>query len=124
MGEEKKAEEPAAPAKEGEAPAEEQPAAPAEETPEAPKEEEKEPPKPQVKSIKLELNITSKIVGALNPETLENYVTQEFDLALIDKKERERQDAKNLVEEFVYDRRDKLSTIYSEFATDPEKEKI
>lgn len=123
-----KAEEPAAPATEekakdeaetkpeekanGDAPMED--AAPAE----APK------VKQQIKSIKLELNIDQKLVGSLSAAKLDQYCTEEFDLAIIDRKERERQDAKNQVEEYVYGNREKLATRYSEYATDSEKDTV
>ena len=52
------------------------------------------------------------------------YIAKEFDMCAIDRREKERQDAKNTVEEFVYGTRDKMYSQYDQFATDAEKENI
>jgi len=78
----------------------------------------------QVKAVKLELKVEQDINGALNEAVLTNYIQKEFELLNIDRKERERQDAKNDVEEYVYGSREKMSTQYGEFATTAEKENI
>lgn len=46
-----------------------------------------------------------------NPENLGNYTQQEVKMIANDLKETERIDAKNALEEFVYDARNKLQVI-------------
>ena len=93
---------------------------------EAPKQPEETKPKTKtvLKNIKIELSVLSNINQKLSDVTLQNYVQTENELAVLDKKERDRQDARNKVEEFVYESRDKLYAEYSEFAEDVEKENI
>jgi len=55
---------------------------------------------------------------------LDGYIAKEFDLAAIDRREQDRQAAKNDVEECVYGTREKLYSQYDSFATDGEKEAI
>lgn len=87
-----------------------------------------ESPKPKTKLVskafKIELETSSDVVGKLSSQTLEKYVQAENELCVLDKKEKDRQDAKNAVEEYVYDSRDKVHGIYAEFATESEKEQI
>jgi len=121
--EEKKEEKPAEVPKEGEAPpadAEAKPEEPAATEPEAPK----EPPKPVVKTIKIELQIKTSLKNTVDPSMEEDFVQHEFTLMAQDRRECERQDAKNTVEEFVYEQRDKMCEQFSDFATDGEKSKI
>lgn len=49
------------------------------------------------------------------------FVEQELQMIMQDKKEKERSEAKNLVEEYVYDVRDKLSNEYEQFITEENK---
>merc|ERR1712110_891179 len=78
----------------------------------------------QVKAVKLELKVDQAINGALDDVILANYIQKEAELLLTDRKEIERQAAKNDVEEFVYGSREKLTTQYGDFATDAEKTSI
>ena len=92
------------------------------------KQPSEEPPKPKTKLVskafKIELETSSNVVGKLSAKTLEKYVQAENELCVLDKKEKDRQDAKNAVEEYVYDSRDKVHGIYSDFAKESEKEQI
>jgi len=109
--------------KEGEAPpadAEAKPETPAEAEPAAPA----EPPKPVVKTVKIELQINTALNNTVGAAQQESFVQHEFNLMAQDRRECERQDAKNAVEEFVYEQRDKLHDRYSDFATEDEKSKI
>jgi len=80
--------------------------------------------KTTTKSVKLELPVISELHNTLSKEILDEYIAKEFDMCAIDRREKERQDAKNTVEEFVYGTRDKMYSQYDQFATDAEKENI
>jgi molecular chaperone DnaK (HSP70) len=86
--------------------------------------EEAEKPKITTKSVKLELPVDSQMHNTLNRITLDSYIAKEFDMAAIDRREQDRQAAKNDVEECVYGTREKLYSQYDSFATDQEKEAI
>merc|ERR1711976_634211 len=91
------------------------------------KSEEKVDAAPDIKttkSVKLELPVISELHNTLSKEILDDYIAKEFDMCAIDRREKERQDAKNTVEEFVYGTRDKMYSQYEQFATDAEKENI
>lgn len=85
-----------------------------------------EAPKTKIttKSVKLELPVDSQLHNTLSRDTLDSYITKEFDMAAIDRREQDRQAAKNDVEECVYGSREKLYAQYDSFATDKEKESI
>lgn len=85
-----------------------------------------EAPKTKIttKSVKLELPVDSQLHNTLSRDTLDSYITKEFDMAAIDRREQDRQAAKNDVEECVYGSREKLYSQYDSFATDQEKETI
>jgi len=117
--------------KEGDASADasDKPAENAENTEEAAKEEmTDEPAKPKFKTVlkpvKIELSVSDEISGKLIGKIVNNYIEAENELAVLDKKERDRQDAKNELESYIYDSRDKVGTTYSEFSTDQEKESL
>merc|ERR1712183_1240815 len=76
------------------------------------------------KAFKIELETSCDVVGKLSAKTLTSYVQAENELCVLDKKEKDRQDAKNAVEECVYDSRDKGHGLYSKFGTESEKEQI
>jgi len=119
--------------KEGDASADasDKPAENAEKTEEAAKEEmADEPAKPKFKTVltlkpvKIELSVSDNISGKLVGKIVNNYIEAENELAVLDKKERDRQDAKNELESYIYDSRDKVGTTYSDFSTDQEKESL
>lgn len=103
---------------------------PADAAAEAPAQEEMadEPAKPKTKTvlkpIKIELAVSDDIQGKLLDKIVNSYVEAENELCVLDKKEKDRQDAKNELESYIYDSRDKLSGVYSEFSTEQEKENL
>merc|ERR1712127_213041 len=74
--------------------------------------------------LKVKLPVDSQMHNTLNRITLDSYIAKEFDMAAIDRREQDRQAAKNDVEECVYGTREKLYSQYDSFATDQEKEAI
>uniref|UniRef100_A0AAX7V2M9 Heat shock protein 4a n=1 Tax=Astatotilapia calliptera TaxID=8154 RepID=A0AAX7V2M9_ASTCA len=71
--------------------------------------------KPKVKTKTLELPIESSLDWQLSGEELNLFVENEGKMIMQDKLEKERNDAKNNVEEYVYDMRDKLHGILEKF---------
>uniref|UniRef100_A0A8C9BCA1 Heat shock 70 kDa protein 4L n=1 Tax=Phocoena sinus TaxID=42100 RepID=A0A8C9BCA1_PHOSS len=71
--------------------------------------------KGKVKSI--DLPIQSSLCRQLGQDLLNIYIENEGKMIMQDKLEKERNDAKNAVEEYVYDFRDKLGTVYEKFIT-------
>uniref|UniRef100_A0A6J0TB61 Heat shock protein 105 kDa n=1 Tax=Pogona vitticeps TaxID=103695 RepID=A0A6J0TB61_9SAUR len=102
------------------------PEAPPEEnkTPEAEKGNEKksdQPPeakKPKMKVKNVELPIEANLVWQLGKDLLNMYIETEGKMIMQDKLEKERNDAKNAVEEYVYYFRDKLSGSYEKFVSE------
>uniref|UniRef100_A0A8B9K4N7 Heat shock 70 kDa protein 4-like n=1 Tax=Astyanax mexicanus TaxID=7994 RepID=A0A8B9K4N7_ASTMX len=94
-----------------------------EETSEEGKQEKKtdQPPqakKPKVKTKVLELPIENNPQWQLAIEMLNLFVENEGKMIMQDKLEKERNDAKNNVEEYVYDMRDKLHGMFEKFITE------
>ncbi|XP_075448268.1 heat shock protein 105 kDa isoform X2 [Ascaphus truei] len=71
--------------------------------------------KPKIKVKNIELPIESNLVWQLGKDLLNMYIENEGKMMLQDKLEKERNDAKNAVEEYVYEFRDKLSGPYEKF---------
>lgn len=86
----------------------------------ADKEEQPEPPKPE-KTRTLELPIESH-VPQLPPVELDRLIENEARMVQCDRLEKERVDAKNAVEEYVYEMRDSLSEKYRRYVLDKEKD--
>ncbi|XP_019574090.1 heat shock protein 105 kDa isoform X3 [Rhinolophus sinicus] len=90
-------------------------------TPDADKANEKkvdQPPeakKPKIKVVNVELPIEANLVWQLGKDLLNMYIETEGKMIMQDKLEKERNDAKNAVEEYVYEFRDKLSGPYEKF---------
>lgn len=78
--------------------------------------------KGKVKSI--DLPIQSSLCRQLGQDLLNSYIENEGKMIMQDKLEKERNDAKNAVEEYVYDFRDKLGTIYEKFITQEDLNKL
>uniref|UniRef100_UPI00398E9234 heat shock 70 kDa protein 4L isoform X2 n=1 Tax=Pristiophorus japonicus TaxID=55135 RepID=UPI00398E9234 len=76
----------------------------------------------KVKSV--DLLIQSDLPRQLVQDLLNNYVENEGKMIMQDKLEKERNDAKNAVEEYVYEIRDKLSGIYKKFISEADKKKF
>ncbi|KAM4795059.1 heat shock protein 105 kDa [Rhinophrynus dorsalis] len=71
--------------------------------------------KPKIKVKNIELPIEANLVWQLGKDLLNMYIENEGKMILQDKLEKERNDAKNAVEEYVYEFRDKLSGAYGKF---------
>uniref|UniRef100_A0A3B4V8A9 Heat shock protein 4a n=1 Tax=Seriola dumerili TaxID=41447 RepID=A0A3B4V8A9_SERDU len=113
---------------EGEEPMEtEQTAKEEETTTEDAKQEKKndQPPqakKPKVKTKTVELPIENKSDWQLSSEVLNMFVENEGKMIMQDKLEKERNDAKNYVEEYVYDMRDKLHGALEKFVNEADRD--
>lgn len=62
----------------------------------------------------IDLNLTAK-VPQLSKSEINSLYEQELAMIQQDKKEKERSEAKNAVEEYIYEMRDKLSNDYERF---------
>uniref|UniRef100_A0A4X2LYA9 Heat shock protein 105 kDa n=1 Tax=Vombatus ursinus TaxID=29139 RepID=A0A4X2LYA9_VOMUR len=71
--------------------------------------------KPKIKVVNVELPIEANLVWQLGKDLLNMYIETEGKMIMQDKLEKERNDAKNAVEEYVYEFRDKLSGPYEQF---------
>uniref|UniRef100_A0A5F8GRE9 Heat shock protein 105 kDa n=1 Tax=Monodelphis domestica TaxID=13616 RepID=A0A5F8GRE9_MONDO len=71
--------------------------------------------KPKIKVVNVELPIEANLVWQLGKDLLNMYIETEGKMIMQDKLEKERNDAKNAVEEYVYEFRDKLSGPYEKF---------
>ncbi|XP_008579836.1 PREDICTED: heat shock 70 kDa protein 4L [Galeopterus variegatus] len=78
--------------------------------------------KGKVKSI--DLPIQSNLYRQLGQDLLNSYIENEGKMIMQDKLEKERNDAKNAVEEYVYDFRDRLGTVYEKFITPEDLNKL
>ncbi|XP_053312346.1 heat shock protein 105 kDa [Spea bombifrons] len=74
--------------------------------------------KPKIKVKNIELPIEANLVWQLGKDLLNMYIENEGKMILQDKLEKERNDAKNAVEEYVYEFRDKLSGPYGKFVSE------
>lgn len=74
--------------------------------------------KAKVKTSTVDLPIESQLLWQLDREMLGLYTENEGKMIMQDKLEKERNDAKNAVEEYVYEMRDKLSGEYEKFVSE------
>uniref|UniRef100_A0A8C2WWR6 Heat shock protein 4a n=1 Tax=Cyclopterus lumpus TaxID=8103 RepID=A0A8C2WWR6_CYCLU len=74
--------------------------------------------KPKVKTKTVELPIENHLHGQLSDDILNMSVENEGKMIMQDKLEKERNDAKNNVEEYVYDMRDKLHGVLEKFVNE------
>ncbi|KAF3701218.1 Heat shock 70 kDa protein 4L Heat shock 70-related protein APG-1 Osmotic stress protein 94 [Channa argus] len=79
-------------------------------------------PKPKVKSI--DLPIVANNIRELDSDVLNNFVEYERQMIIQDKQVKELNDAKNAVEEYVYDLRDKLCGIYEKYITQDDSNRL
>ncbi|XP_070769779.1 heat shock 70 kDa protein 4b isoform X2 [Enoplosus armatus] len=98
-------------------------------TPEEGKGEKKsdQPPqakKPKVKTKVLELPIENSPQWQLAEDMLNLFVENEGKMIMQDKLEKERNDAKNYVEEYVYDMRDKLHGMLEKFVGESDRDAL
>ncbi|XP_041359091.1 heat shock 70 kDa protein 4-like isoform X2 [Gigantopelta aegis] len=80
----------------------------------------KEPKKPKKTIRQIDLPI-DECVPQLTKNELNILIEKENEMMMQDKLEKERADAKNTVEEYVYDMRDKLGGPYEKFASEAER---
>ncbi|EGV93342.1 Heat shock protein 105 kDa, partial [Cricetulus griseus] len=80
--------------------------------------------KPKIKVVNVELPVEANLVWQLGRDLLNMYIETEGKMIMQDKLEKERNDAKNAVEECVYEFRDKLCGPYEKFICQQEHEKF
>jgi len=80
--------------------------------------------KPKVKTKVLELPIENSPQWQLADDMLNLFVENEGKMIMQDKLEKERNDAKNNVEEYVYDMRDKLHGLLEKFVGESERDTL
>ncbi|KAL8207024.1 UNVERIFIED_CONTAM: Heat shock 70 kDa protein 4L, partial [Gekko kuhli] len=78
--------------------------------------------KTKIKSI--DLPIQTNLYRQLGQDLINCYIENEGKMVMQDKLEKEKNDAKNAVEEYVYDLRDKLCSVYEKFITEDDSRKI
>ncbi|XP_017276914.1 heat shock 70 kDa protein 4a [Kryptolebias marmoratus] len=78
--------------------------------------------KAKVKTKTVDLPIESKLQWQLSSDELNMFVENEGKMIMQDKLEKERNDAKNNVEEYVYDMRDKLHGVLEKFVNEADRE--
>ncbi|KAL6053180.1 hypothetical protein STEG23_025356 [Scotinomys teguina] len=77
--------------------------------------------KAKVKTSTVDLPIESQLLWQLDRDMLGLYTENEGKMIMQDKLEKERNDAKNAVEEYVYEMRDKLSGEYEKFVSEDDR---
>lgn len=87
------------------------------------KSEKKSEEKKKKKVKKIDLPIEA-CVPEMSKKEINELVEKENQMIMQDKLEKERADAKNAVEEYVYDMRDKLSEAYEPFVREADREKF
>ncbi|XP_004604597.2 heat shock protein 105 kDa isoform X2 [Sorex araneus] len=80
--------------------------------------------KAKIKVVNVELPIEANLVWQLGKDLLNMYIETEGKMIMQDKLEKERNDAKNAVEEYVYEFRDKLCGPYEKFICEQEHQKF
>uniref|UniRef100_A0A8D2ZU01 Heat shock protein 4a n=1 Tax=Scophthalmus maximus TaxID=52904 RepID=A0A8D2ZU01_SCOMX len=78
--------------------------------------------KPKVKTKTVELPIENNLHWQLSVEVLNTFVENEGKMIMQDKLEKERNDAKNNVEEYVYEMRDKLHGVLEKFVNEADRD--
>nr|CDJ94034.1 Heat shock protein 70 domain containing protein [Haemonchus contortus] len=77
------------------------------------------PPKPKTKTITTELAVEERLPVVYD---VQKYTDIELAMQAADLHEKQKADAKNAVEEYVYEMRDKLSDAFAEFVTEADAE--
>ncbi|XP_071383840.1 heat shock 70 kDa protein 4L isoform X2 [Centroberyx affinis] len=80
--------------------------------------------KPKVKVKSTDLPILTNTIRQLDRGVLNDFVEYEGQMIVQDKLEKERNDAKNAVEEYVYDLRDKLCGLYEKYITEEDGNRL
>ncbi|XP_034539238.1 heat shock 70 kDa protein 4a isoform X2 [Notolabrus celidotus] len=78
--------------------------------------------KPKVKTKTVELPIENTLHWQLSNDVLNMFVENEGKMIMQDKLEKERNDAKNYVEEYVYEMRDKLHGVLEKFVNEADRD--
>ncbi|XP_057591153.1 heat shock 70 kDa protein 4 isoform X1 [Hippopotamus amphibius kiboko] len=77
--------------------------------------------KAKVKTSTVDLPIENQLLWQIDREMLNLYIENEGKMIMQDKLEKERNDAKNAVEEYVYEMRDKLVGEYEKFVSEDDR---
>uniref|UniRef100_A0A8C9ZA96 Heat shock protein family A (Hsp70) member 4 like n=1 Tax=Sander lucioperca TaxID=283035 RepID=A0A8C9ZA96_SANLU len=80
--------------------------------------------KPKVKVKSIDLPIVANNIRQLDCDVLNDFVEYEHQMIVQDKLVKELNDAKNAVEEYVYDLRDKLCGIYEKYITEEDSNRL
>uniref|UniRef100_A0A4W6FJ82 Heat shock protein family A (Hsp70) member 4 like n=1 Tax=Lates calcarifer TaxID=8187 RepID=A0A4W6FJ82_LATCA len=80
--------------------------------------------KPKVKVKSIDLPIMANNIRQLDSDVLNNFVDYERQMIIQDKLVKELNDAKNAVEEYVYDLRDKLCGVYEKYITEEDSNRL
>ncbi|XP_072899946.1 heat shock protein 105 kDa-like isoform X2 [Hemitrygon akajei] len=83
-----------------------------------------DPKKPKIKFKTVNLPIEAKLVWQFGKDLLSMYFAKEGDMIMQDKLEKERSYAKNAVEEYIYDLREKLNGQFEKFVSSKDLEDI
>lgn len=87
-----------------------------------------EPEKPKTRKVKKQVRKGDLPVvsatASLDPAKLQEYAEKEMAMRMEDKLVADTEDKKNELESYIYELRDKIDGLYSEFASDEEKEKV
>ncbi|XP_074849429.1 heat shock 70 kDa protein 4L isoform X2 [Carettochelys insculpta] len=83
-----------------------------------------QPVKAKAKIKSIELPIQANLYKQLGQDLINSYIENEGKMMMQDKLEKERNDSKNAVEEYVYDFRDKLCGVFEKFVTEDESSKL
>ncbi|KFO80071.1 heat shock 70 kDa protein 4L isoform X2 [Cuculus canorus] len=81
-------------------------------------------PKAKAKVKSIDLPIQATLYRQLGQDLVNCYIENEGKMTMQDKLEKERNDAKNAVEEYVYDFRDKLCGVFEKFITGEDSNKL
>ncbi|XP_056430905.1 heat shock 70 kDa protein 4 isoform X1 [Hyla sarda] len=94
----------------------------------SPKEKKNDQPpqakKPKVKTSTIDLPIEHYPPWQIGRDSLNLFIENEGKMIMQDKLEKERNDAKNAVEEYVYEMRDKLSGVYEKFVNEDDRNSL
>ena len=86
------------------------------------------PPPPKTRKVKKQVRKGDlPIVGgglALDPSLKNSYKEREAEMTVADKLIADTEERKNALEEYIYDMRGKLDTLYAEYSSEEEKSKL
>ncbi|XP_078509206.1 heat shock 70 kDa protein 4 [Lissotriton helveticus] len=77
--------------------------------------------KPKVKTNTVDLPIENYLPWQIGKDALNTFIENEGKMIMQDKLEKERNDAKNAVEEYVYEMRDKVCGVYEMFVSEDDR---